>query len=404
MDQDGVTQIGIVGVGGHGMGNVYPHVQNNPRMRIRAVCDLVPKQIEIGAKAFEPDYTTQDYREMLADPRIDAIVSSTHDPYHAPIAIGCMKDGKNVFVEKPMGTTLQQCQECIRTEKETGKFVMVGLNRRFAPMYVDVRKAMAEATIPPELAHRGRKAPVITYRIADDPRNHASNPDPALKGRINREICHIFDVTTWLIGGEPTTIYAAGEDSRGVITVTYDNGGIVSIVEGGISHISMPKESMTILAEGLAIQAEMFLRLRIASDDCWPEKYYHGFDHGTPGEVLTEPDRDPERIYFSNMQAQSRFWRDQGVYSAPTAAERERRWHELTADGHVRAPQENMTFGGLDKGHYGEIEAFRRAVLKGGPSPIGAADGARAFVMGQAAAESMAAGKVVAIDHSLYRL
>lgn len=401
MDENDVMQIGIVGVGGHGMGNVYPHVHNNPGMRIKAVCDLLEKQIEIGVKAFNPDYTTTDYNDMLRDPEIDAIVSSTHDPYHAPIAIDCMRGGKNVFIEKPMGITLEECQECIRTEKETGKFLQVGTNRRFAPIYMDARRALKEATISPELRKRGRNAPVIYYRICDDPRNTLFVFDPKLGGRWNREICHIFDVTTCFMESEPTTIYVVGdEDNRGVATITYENGGIVCIVLGGISHISMPKEALEIYAESVAIRVEMFLKMRVASDDCLPETYYHGFHGGKAGEIRTEG--DCELTCFQNMQDTTRYYMEKGLYTAETTEERSKVWEELCAKGEQKPPPPENPYGGLDKGHYNEIEMFRRAVLSGGPSPIGAVDGARAFVMGRAAVESVRTGRPVEIDRSLY--
>ena len=302
MTRSDTMQIGVIGIGGHGMVNVYNHVQNNPKMRIRAVCDLIEAQVEIGKAAFAPDYTTTDYQEMLADPEIDAIISSTRDEFHAPIAIDCMRGGKNVFIEKPMATTLEDCQALIRTEQETGKFVMVGVNRRFSPCMIDIRRALNESTIPPELQNIGRNAPIIHWSITDDPRNSSMAIEPELVGRLNRETCHIFDITTWLMGSEPASIYAAGgnridqdTENRAVITVNYENGGVVSIIMGSIGHISMPKERMDIWADGLAIRMEMFLDVRVASDDCLPEQSYCGFFHGTPGEIVEAAHPVPDR-------------------------------------------------------------------------------------------------------------
>ena len=78
---------------------------------------------------------------------------------------------------------------------------------------------------------------------------------------------------------------------------------------------------------------------------------------------------------------------------------------ELVAAGEDWPPRSDKTgYRGMDKGHYNEIEMFRRAVLSNGPSPVGAVDGARAFVMGLTAAEAMKTGKIMEIDQSLYML
>jgi len=403
---DDVIQVGLIGIGGHGMGNVYNHVHRNPKMHIRAVCDLVDGQLEIGRQAFDPDYATRDYNEILRDDEVHAIVSSTSDEFHAPIALDCMRAGKDVFVEKPMAITIDQCRDLVRAEQQTGKFVMVGLNRRFAPCIVDLRREMKKATIAPELLNIGRNAPIIHYSICDDPRNSSMDIDPALLGRLNRETCHIFDVTTWLMESEPISVYAVGgnridrdSENRAVITVSYENGGVVSIIAGGISHMSMPKERMDIWADGIAVRMEMFLDLRIASDDCRPQRSYCGFLHGEPGEIRL--DTHAETDYFRSMQKGLRYYIGKGLYAASSTAERLKIWDELVARNEYRPP-EGCRGTPLDKGHYGELEAFRLAVAAGGPSPIGAVDGARAFVMGRTAAQSLKSGRPETIDPDLY--
>jgi len=138
----------------------------------------------------------------------------------------------------------------------------------------------------------------------------------------------------------------------------------------------------------------------VASDDCLPDTFCRGFADGRPGRVGEEGDCEAE--YFRNMQVVARYYVDKGVYSARTPEERCRAWQELVDAGERKPPEDTMTYGGHDKGHYNELEAFRQAVLSGGPSPIGAVDGTRAFVMGRAAAESMHTGQPVKVDQSLY--
>ena len=99
--------IGIIGAGGRGganTGGVRKHAN------IYALCDINGKTLE-GAKAkFPGAKTTTDWREVVSDPAIDAVVVSTADHHHAPASIAAMRAGKHVYSEKPLAHTVQEAR------------------------------------------------------------------------------------------------------------------------------------------------------------------------------------------------------------------------------------------------------------------------------------------------------
>ena len=112
-----------------------------PGVRVRAVCDIW-KFEQQRAKGFFKSYgheinTYEDYREMLEkeDKNIDAVVVATPDWMHCEHACACMRAGKHVYCEKEMSNRLELAAEMCRVQKETGKLLQIGHQRRSNPRY-----------------------------------------------------------------------------------------------------------------------------------------------------------------------------------------------------------------------------------------------------------------------------
>ena len=112
-----------------------------PGVRVRAVCDIWKFQCQQAKqffKNFGMDVTTyEDYREMLSkeDKNIDAVVIATPDWMHCEHTCACLRPGKHVYCEKEMSNKLEQAAEMCRVQKETGKLLQIGHQRRSNPRY-----------------------------------------------------------------------------------------------------------------------------------------------------------------------------------------------------------------------------------------------------------------------------
>ena len=96
----------IIGCGGRGRANMGGVSSEN----IYALCDTNPAAIE-AAKSAHPDArVASDWRELIEDSQIDAVVVSTADHHHAPISIAAMRAGKHVYCEKPLAHTVQEAR------------------------------------------------------------------------------------------------------------------------------------------------------------------------------------------------------------------------------------------------------------------------------------------------------
>jgi predicted dehydrogenase len=121
--------IGVIGTGGMGTGHVREMVNraDTENIAVRRVCDVYRRRLDNAASIIgDPNAGTMEYREVLDDPDIDAVLIATPDHWHVKIAIEAMEAGKDVFVEKPLSHTIEQALACRDAVKRTGRILQVG--------------------------------------------------------------------------------------------------------------------------------------------------------------------------------------------------------------------------------------------------------------------------------------
>jgi predicted dehydrogenase len=142
--------IGVIGYGGRGK---YVAAQfakyaaaNNDTCRIAAVCDVWERRKREGAELYKVKGHL-DYREVLAEPDVDAVIIATPDHWHARIALDAMDKGKDVYLEKPMVHTNDEARQLVETVKETKRILQVGSQTTSADMWWKAKKAIADGMI-----------------------------------------------------------------------------------------------------------------------------------------------------------------------------------------------------------------------------------------------------------------
>jgi predicted dehydrogenase len=121
--------VGFVGVGPQGTLHVNKMKENADKNNaaLVGVCDLWEKRRESAKAIIGGDCKTyDDYRKLLDQKDIDAVICATVDHWHARVAIDTMKAGKHIYVEKPMTRYLTEAWEVYETAKSTGKIFQVG--------------------------------------------------------------------------------------------------------------------------------------------------------------------------------------------------------------------------------------------------------------------------------------
>ncbi|MDQ0089396.1 putative dehydrogenase [Paenibacillus anaericanus] len=124
-------KIGLIGNGSISESHLLAY-QSNPKAQIIAICDLNESRAQAGAKKFNAPHVYTDYRDLLANPEIDAISICTWNNSHAEISIAALEAGKHVLCEKPLCKTVDEALQVEAAVRRTGKLLQVGYVRRHA--------------------------------------------------------------------------------------------------------------------------------------------------------------------------------------------------------------------------------------------------------------------------------
>jgi predicted dehydrogenase len=141
-----MIRIGIIGCGKIAQVRHIPEYADNKNVQLYGYFDLNQDRArelaqKYGGKAYET------YQLLLADKDIDAVSVCTANYSHAKITIAALTAGKHVLCEKPMATTLQECEDMVKAARETGKYLMLGHNQRLAKAHVKARELIEEGKI-----------------------------------------------------------------------------------------------------------------------------------------------------------------------------------------------------------------------------------------------------------------
>lgn len=133
---NGEVRLGLIGCGGEGRAVMKGHLKC-PGTRIVAVCDLNEKRLGLGAEASGNSAvaTHRDYRKLLDDKGIDAVIVATNDHWHCLCTIDACRAGKHVYVEKPLGTSIGEGRAAVNAARKYNRIVQIGTQQRSWPHY-----------------------------------------------------------------------------------------------------------------------------------------------------------------------------------------------------------------------------------------------------------------------------
>jgi predicted dehydrogenase len=140
--------VGAIGLGRISREHDLPGVLQYDEARMTAVCDLDGKRLKEGREFVEAFYakktgqadflavkTYGDFRELLADKEIDAVIISTPDHWHAVPAIAAAKAGKDIYLQKPASLTIAEGRAMSDTIHRTGRILQIGSQQRSMPQF-----------------------------------------------------------------------------------------------------------------------------------------------------------------------------------------------------------------------------------------------------------------------------
>ena len=243
-----MIKIGIIGCGKITEVRHAPEYVENPYCEITAFYDIVPGRAQEFAQRFGGK--AYDSVEELLAADVDAVSVCTANISHAAMAIQALQAGKHVLCEKPMATTLEDCEAMVEAAKKAGKYLMIGQNQRFAKAHVLGKKILDSGDV----------GTLITFET------HFCHPGPegwtgkqnswffdkkqASFGAMADLGVHKTDLLIWLTGQKVTRTYAVlatldkkfpdgspiSVDDNAFCTYTLENGAVGTMAVGWTNY------------------------------------------------------------------------------------------------------------------------------------------------------------------------
>lgn len=200
---------------------------------------------------------------VIDDPATNTVVIATRHNSHAHLAAIALRAGKNVFVEKPLALTTDELEDVKAAHEVSGKHLMVGFNRRFAPQVQTMKQLLDTVAAP--------KSFVMVMNAGTIPADHWTQDPTVGGGRIIGEACHYIDLMRFLAGAPIVSVQARRMGQTDSQEVTEDKAAIVlGFADGSFGTIHylanggsyFPKERIEVFTVGRTLQLDNFLKLR----------------------------------------------------------------------------------------------------------------------------------------------
>lgn len=241
--------LGLIGGGMFTKNILLPALTKISGVSRRGVATTTGVSARHIANKFGFGYATTDYQELLRDETIGRVMITTRHNLHGRLVAEALAAGKDVFVEKPLCLTEDELAD-IEAAYDPSRFLMVGFNRRFAPLAQEVKSFL-----------KGRVTPlVMTYRVnAGYIPNESWVHDPEVGGgRIHGEVCHFLDFLLYMADSEPVQVHATAisgslgkyrPDDNLSLTLTLKDGSVGTVIYTAKGSKSFSRERFEVFCE-----------------------------------------------------------------------------------------------------------------------------------------------------------
>jgi len=201
---------------------------------------------------------TTDVDAVLADRQVSTIFVATRHGEHGELARAALHAGKAVWVEKPLALTEADLDATLAVARSTTSVLAVGFNRRFAPLAVRLRDALA--------AKSGPRRFTVDVNAGRLPADHWSLDPRQGGGRIVGEACHFVDLLRFLSGGAIVAARCLSRDADGqdggCFELSFANGDVAALNYRTDLPAHRPKERVAVTGEGWSAEIDNWRSLR----------------------------------------------------------------------------------------------------------------------------------------------
>ncbi|MFJ6700075.1 bi-domain-containing oxidoreductase [Streptomyces sp. NPDC091272] len=258
------VRLAFVGAGNYASSMLLPHLARREGVELSTVVTTTTLSAANARRKFGFAAATTDLDTVLGDKDVDAVFVVTRHSSHAELTRKALLAGKAVFVEKPLALTADELAGVLAAVEESGNDrVMVGFNRRFAPLLREAARRFGARTGPASLR----------YLVNAGRLQHGSwyLQQGSEGSRFAGEGGHFIDTASWLLGADPVSVYAlaapGNEDLQ--VVLGYPDGSTATLSYVTTGSPGFPKETLDLVADGKVLRLDDFVRASVHGRRKW---------------------------------------------------------------------------------------------------------------------------------------
>lgn len=255
------VRLGVLGAGNFANATLLPAIRKAGETELVGIVSASGLSAQHAAKKHGFSYAGSEPDQLIEDSRVNTLAVLTRHHLHAEQTLAGLRAGKHVFCEKPLAFTREQLHQIAEeVQKPEAPMLMVGFNRRFAPLALEMKAFLDQRREPIAVHYRVNAGYIPLEHWVHDPGQGG--------GRILGEACHFIDFITWLVGEVPLSVRASSLPDLGrysqdnvVITLEFPNGSVGTVSYLANGDKAQAKEYVEVLGGGRSAVLSDYRRL-----------------------------------------------------------------------------------------------------------------------------------------------
>ena len=256
--------LAIAGAGSFVQGMHLPTLESmSDQVRVSWICSRTGLGARSSAKNIDGCQATTNYDDVLVDEGTHVVLIGTRHNTHAELSLRALREGKGVFIEKPMCLTGEEYEELCQVVESSDAPFMVGYNRRFAPLVKKIASDVSQRVHPLMIQYTMNAG----YLTPD----HWTQGEEG-GGRLMGEACHIIDLFRSIVGSpiKELSSHSLASKSEALtsgdnfsLTLSFEDGSVANLVYTALGHRGFPKETMKVFCDEKIWDLDDYLSLTI---------------------------------------------------------------------------------------------------------------------------------------------
>ncbi len=255
--------LGVLGAGNYATAVFLPTVNKVGGVQKIAIASAAGLSARHAAQRYGFGSAGSSDEEIIRSAEINVVAILTRHQHHARQTLAALRAGKAVYCEKPLAVTPEELEEITGAlENEDLPLLMVGFNRRFAPLAKKLHEFLNETSEPFVASYRINAGAIPLSHWVHDPAQGG--------GRIIGEACHFVDFLSFLAGASPVSASAQALPDAGtyhqdniLATLTFPDGSLGQVAYLANGDKSFPKERVEVFSGGRVAVLDDFRRLEL---------------------------------------------------------------------------------------------------------------------------------------------